>query len=224
MEKKEFQDAAPVPESGPGQQSAAVAVQDESVAVQDAGMESVIVFCYPGTVGYMQRIYDKFYEGKVRYVVMDREENIGMILAGIVADETIADNFVIMLPNCVPCAGITDADLYQSVVYVNNSGSRTLLHGLPMPFRKDVLVSVFEEMPGVSPAEYDQEKFLEMYNRKAGVRPVEVGFSFGNYVTPVKRAVPCESVVLEALIRKKFLTCSLQGFNAIIDILRKHAE
>lgn len=182
--------------------------------------KTVMVLCWPGTEDLMEKIWRKMYAGD-GLAFGTIPENSGTVaeLAGIVADETVADRFVLVTPGCVPCSRVTDAELNLPVIYVEKSGKRLHDHGLPMAFEKDILVDVLAQAGDQA----DSETVLEAYNKAAGVRPVEVGMSFGNYVTPVRRAVPCENKVVEALLRKKFLTCSPEGFNAVRHILEKHA-
>lgn len=216
--------AAVETEAGTG--SAMASAAEDTVSAGD-GMpapgeprKTVMVLCWPGTEDLMEKIWRKMYAGD-GLAFGTVPENSGTVaeLAGIVADETVADRFVLVMPGCVPCCKVTEAELALPVVYVEKSGKRLLDNGLPMMFDKDILVDVLAQAGDKA----DSETVLEAYNRAAGVRPVEVGMSFGNYVTPVRRAVPCENRVIEALLKKKFLLCSSEGFRAIRNILEKHA-
>ena len=183
-------------------------------------MKATIVLCRPGTEDLVEKIWRKMYAGEgLAFGTVPENPGTVAVLADLVADETVADRFVLVMPGCVPCCKVTEAELALPVVYVEKSGKRLLDHGLPMVFDKDILVDVLAQAGDKA----DSETVLEAYNRAAGVRPVEVGMSFGNYVTPVRRAVPCENRVIEALLKKKFLLCSSEGFRAIRNILEKHA-
>ena len=183
-------------------------------------MKATMVLCWPGTEELMEKIWRKMYSGDgLAFGTVPENSDTVAELAGIVADETVADRFVLVMPGCVPCCKVTEVELALPVVYVEKSGKRLLDNGLPMMFDKDILVDVLAQAGDKA----DSETVLEAYNRAAGVRPVEVGMSFGNYVTPVRRAVPCENRVIEALLKKKFLLCSSEGFRAIRNILEKHA-
>lgn len=182
-------------------------------------MKTVTVLCWPGTEELVEKIWRKYSPGLLAsFLTVPEGADTAAVLADMVADETVPDKFVLVMPGCVPCCRI-NAELGVPVVYVEKSGKRIYDHGLPMEFDKDILVDVLAQAGDKA----DSETVLEAYNRAAGVRPVEVGMSFGNYVTPVRRSVPCENKVIEALLRKKFLTCSPEGFRAIRNILEKHA-
>ena len=60
---------------------------------------------------------------------------------------------------------------------------------------------------------------MKRYN--AGKLLMEVSFSFGNFITPVLRANPCENVVIEAFLRKFFVAASPEGFAAIAALAEK---
>ena len=70
--------------------------------------------------------------------------------------------------------------------------------------------------------EYSAEEFAELnenffrtYAEKHRTRALEVGISFGNYISPVTRGTPCGNKVIEAMMRKKFLSANKVGFEAI---------
>lgn len=184
-----------------------------------ATLATIVILCFAGTMALMEKLWGKFYRtDEVRFKEVSGKENTLDYLADIIADESIPDQFTICPPNCVPCCELSDVDLLQHYVYVDKSGQKTLNSGLPMTFNKDTLVELMGAHPDATP-----EQILEMYNKETGIRPVEAGYTFGNIVTPVRRATPCENVVIEALMRKKFLTCSESGFNAIAPLLEHHA-
>ena len=59
------------------------------------------------------------------------------------------------------------------------------------------------------------EDFARAYAERHRTRALEVGISFGNYISPVTRGTPCGNKVIEALMRKKFLSANKVGFEAI---------
>lgn len=197
-----------------------VLAPDTSTSGIAMSMKIVTVLCWPGTEDLVEKIWKKYSPGLLAsFRTVPEGADTAAVLADMVADETVPDKFVLVMPGCVPCCKVTEAELALPVVYVEKSGKRLLDHGLPMLFDKDILVDVLAQAGDKA----DSETVLEAYDKAAGVRPVEVGMSFGNYVTPVRRAVPCENRVIEALLKKKFLLCSSEGFSAIRNILEKHA-
>lgn len=195
-----------------------VSVTETSSSGIAMAMNVVTVLCWPGTEELVKKIWKRFSPGLLAsFRTVPEGTDTAAVLADIVADETVPDKFVLVMPGCVPCCHI-DAELGVPVVYVEKSGKRIYDHGLPMEFDKEILVDVLAQT-----GSDDAEVLLKSYGDAAGLRPVEVGMSFGNYVTPVRRAAPCENRVIEALLRKKFLLCSPEGFSAIRNILEKHA-
>ena len=59
------------------------------------------------------------------------------------------------------------------------------------------------------------EDFARAYAERHRTRALEVGMKFGNYISPVTRGTPCGNKVIEALMRKKFLSANKVGFEAI---------
>ena len=70
--------------------------------------------------------------------------------------------------------------------------------------------------------EDEGESLVKGYVSKYRTRPVRVGYTFGNFVTPVLRANPCENIVLEGFLRRKFIAASPEGFSAIETMIRDH--
>ena len=66
------------------------------------------------------------------------------------------------------------------------------------------------------------EEFLKDYFKKNLNRPIEAGFRFGNIVTPVYRANPCEHLVIEAFVRKKFVFATPKGYAAITHLIDQY--
>lgn len=131
------------------------------------------------------------------------------------ANAAIAEQFVFIPANAFPCAPIKFAELCVPVVYVNKAGQEQYDHRLPILFDKANLVEY------LAASDDEGETFIRGYMQRYATRPVHVGFSFGNYVMPVLRGSPCENVVLEGLLRRKFITASSTGFAAISGLITK---
>lgn len=175
----------------------------------------VVVCAYPGTETLMTRLWDRFHEGR-HLVVTDTGAQLPEILAECLADNRIADQFTILPANIIPCTEITDELLKGNYVYVTRNGERQAASRVPMTFDKERLVVWL----AADDSETDTaEAFLKRYN--AGKLLMEVSFSFGNFITPVLRANPCENVVIEAFLRKFFVAASPEGFAAIAALAEK---
>ena len=64
---------------------------------------------------------------------------------------------------------------------------------------------------------FTAEEFFEKYNgiAHAGELPEAVGMSFGNTVAFADMQTPCMAKVAEALLRKKFICTTAEGFTPI---------
>lgn len=174
--------------------------------------DDVIVMAFDGDAGTMGRLWSRYFQGEFSLRVTSPEVSLQAILADIVADDGVADTFTLLPPDIFPCGPTRPEDLKAPYVYVNGKGARQYANPVPMTFEKSNLVELLATDPG---GEMDDDTFLKEYVSRYRGRPVEVGFTFGNFVTPVLRGNPCEHVVLEAFVRKKFVSASHQGFRAI---------
>lgn len=145
---------------------------------------------------------------------VDALTDIREILEECIADARIADEFVLIPANTIPCAAVTLEELRVPLVYIDSRQREQHDHRLPMPFRKESLVAFLASDDSTG------EAFAKGYAERYRTRPVQVSFAFGNYVTPVLRPNPCENVVLEAFVKRKFVTANPAGFAAIESIIR----
>lgn len=175
----------------------------------------VVVLAYPGTEALMTRLWDRYHEGR-HLILTDTGAQLTEVLAECIADNRIADRFTLLPANVIPCTKISDELLKGNYVYVKRDGERQPVSRVPMTFDKERLVVW---LPADEPGADTDESFLKRYN--ADRRLMEVSFSFGNFITPVLRATPCENVVIEAFLRKFFVAASPEGFAAIAALAEK---
>lgn len=170
----------------------------------------VVIAAFPGTELKLQAVWAKFI-GDYPFKVIPSDDTM-MAVASAVADDSVEDNFVFVPANTFPCKHINRGELWLPVVYVSKDGKKTYGHSLPMQFNKAKAVELLTDV------DFD-EKDPEMFFKKASAAwtpvPVEVGMAFGNFVTPVLRGAPCEHKVIEAMVRKKYITTSAVGWKAI---------
>ncbi len=213
MSRKQSKQTETEPRKTAGAQASAV-----ETAVQEAPAEKkydVVVYAYPGTEALMTRLWDRYHEGR-HLILTDTGAQLPEVLAECIADNRIADRFTFIPPNVIPCTKITDELLKGDYVYVTRGGERQAVSRVPMTFDKERLVVW---LAADDSATDTAEEFLKRYN--AGRRLMEVSFSFGNFITPVLRANPCENVVIEAFLRKFFVAASPEGFAAIAALAEK---
>lgn len=213
MSRKASKQTETEPRKTDGAQDSVVAA-----AAREASAEKkydVVVCAYPGTEALMTRLWDRYHEGR-HLVMTDTGAPLQETLAECLADNRIADRFTLLPANVIPCTEVTDELLKGNYVYVTRSGERQSVSRVPMTFDKERLVvwlAADDSETGTA------EEFLKRYN--AGRRLMEVSFSFGNFITPVLRANPCENVVIEAFLRKFFVAASQEGFTAIAGLAEK---
>lgn len=146
-------------------------------------------------------------------VVISPELSIRELLEDCIADNKIAQKFVLIPANTIPCSQISFEELQMPVVYIGKDNKEQFNHHLPMYFDKVKLVEYLTD------TEDNGEAFVKGYVDRYCSRPMQVGFRFGNYVTPVMRGNPCENIVIEGLLKRKFITASEEGFAAIKNLI-----
>lgn len=192
------------------------AVEGEVAGNPVSGGTNLVVCAYEGTDGQLSKVWEKMTGVKPVVITVEPDADIRDILAGIIADNNVADDFILAPANCVPCAKISIVELATPLVFLDVQGNKVYGERLPKPFSKEKLV---EMLPA---QDQTAEEFLKDYFKKNLHRPVEAGFRFGNIVTPVYRANPCEHLVIEAFVRKKFVFATPQGYAAITHLIDQY--
>ncbi len=182
-------------------------------------LHRIAVCAYEGTEEQLEKVWEKMTGETPVIIPAAPDADIRELLAEVIAIPHVADDFVLVPANCVPCSRVSFTELSLPTVYVSNTGERTLGSRLPIPFNKGKCVDM---LPGDKEKTGTAEEFLSRYFKFNLNRTVEVGFSFGNYVTPVLRGNPCEHIVIEAFVRKKFVTASPEGYRAIAGLIDRY--
>lgn len=194
---------------------AAVREDTPTAEVSDGGAR-LVVCAYEGTDIQLSKVWERMTGTRPVVITVGPDDDIRDILAGVIADNSVADEFVLVPANCVPCTPISIGELSSPIVFVDVEGNKVFGERLPKPFSKEKLVDAL-------PAENQTaEEFLKDYFKKNLNRPIEAGFRFGNIVTPVYRANPCEHLVIEAFVRKKFVFATPQGYAAITRLIDQY--
>lgn len=219
-EKKSMTEApeqeAQSPEVAQAAQGADVNKEPAAVAEQEDVQAAVVVLAYKGTEEQVKRVWEKMARLPMVVLAYSDEEKLQDVLAKIVADESIADDFIFVPANVIPCKPVNLEELSVPYVYTTSRGERIYNSRVPMAFGKSKLV----ELLAASDAK-DDEEFIRVYYGRYRHYPIEVGFTFGNFITPVTRANPCEHGVMEALVRKRFISTSAEGYKAISSLIEK---
>ncbi len=188
----------------------------KAAAKTAADLTNLVVCAYEGTDGQLSKVWERMTGVKPAVVTVGPEADIRDILAGVIADSNVADDFILVPANCVPCAPVSVGELATPLVFVDVQGNRVYGERLPKPFSKEKLV---EALPADGQT---AEEFLKDYFKRNLHRPVEAGFRFGNIVTPVYRSNPCEHIVIEAFVRKKFVFATPGGYAAIARLIDQY--
>lgn len=219
-EKKSMTEApeqeAQSPEAAQAAQGADVNKEPAAVAEQEDVQAAVVVLAYKGAEEQVKRVWEKMARLPMVVLAYSDEEKLQDVLAKIVADESIADDFIFVPANVIPCKPVNLEELSVPYVYTTSRGERIYNSRVPMAFGKSKLV----ELLAASDAK-DDEEFIRVYYGRYRHYPIEVGFTFGNFITPVTRANPCEHGVMEALVRKRFISASAEGYKAISSLIEK---
>ena len=186
-----------------------------SEAVPKKEKTIVVVLAYGGTETQMERVWKRMTSLPLSVMTVSEEDGVQKSLAKIVADENVSDDFIFVPANIIPCKPVDLEELSVPYVYTTSRGERIYNSRVPMRFNKAHLVAFLAE------ALEDDEKFIHAYFDFCRHYPIEVGLNFGNFITPVNRANPCEHSVIEALVCKRFISASADGYKAISSLIEK---
>lgn len=201
------------------------AVETTEVRVEEPSAEQVVsetpeinlvVCAFEGTESLVSGIWQRQIGSAAKIAVMTVSEGqtLSDILAEVVANNLVCDDAVLVPAVCIPCAHVSLAELHTPYVFRTVTGKEHYSNRLPIPVDKSLAAAVLSTIEG------DDESVMEAYLTQVG-RPVVASFKEGNIVTPVLRGTPCENVVIEALLRKKYIVANPVGFNAIRPLLMK---
>lgn len=181
----------------------------------EKSVDAIIIGAFPGTEDLMEAVWRRFLsDGNFR--IVSAMGDILTTVASLIEDDSVAEEFVYVPANTIPTAPLSVHELYTPLVYVTRDGKRQFAHRLPHTFTKSFVRSYLDKTD-----ELTSEGLCQAQMEESGLRPVDVGFGFGNYVCPVLRGNPCEHLVLEAFLRKKYVAASEIGFQAIEHLVRR---
>lgn len=179
--------------------------------------KNLVICAYPGTGEQLALVWFKMTGAELTTITVDERTSLRDTLARVVAMPEVADDFVLIPANCVPCSPISLDELKGPFVFVDIYGKRHFADRLPVYLEKALLVDDLAASEAT-----DDETFMRDYHKRHLHRPIEGGFRFGNLVTPVYRGNPCENLVIEAFVRKKFVTASPIGYKAISNLVEQY--
>lgn len=183
----------------------------ESVGIAPVSVR-VVVLATEGTEDTARAVWEMALSGEPLCIMtVGRDAVLSDVLQDILADNEVADHFVLVPAGCISCASVTFEELHLPVVYVKASGERCP-DLFPMAFDKEDLVQRF------SADDFTPDNIVA--STLGDRRAIEVTFKEGNFVTPVFRGNPCEHIVMEALVRKKYIVANPEGFAAITPLLK----
>lgn len=178
----------------------------------------VALLAYKGTEGDLLRLWeDRLPESEsVRVFPVDPDYSLTDILAHVITDEDVAEDFVLVPANCLPCSRVTFEELCTACALMDSRGGAHLWNRLPVRFSVERLMEFLPANDGLGP-----EQFLAKWYEWRGVRPEQVSFHWGNHVCPVYRANPCEHVIIEAFIKRRFVTAAPEGWPPVLALLNR---
>lgn len=211
---------AEVPETEDAAEAQAAAevatAETEIVPIFTMCKDVVIVVC--GTAEALPLLSKAWKQKAAPAVILAREMGetpFPELITGLMAEEDIPDTFILVPENCFPTATVSIADLTAYRVRKFDDGHKAHNTRLPVLLEATAVLKTLEFFNG--PADFTAEEFFEKYNSIAhpGEMAEEIGMSFGNTVAYADRPTPCMALVAEALVRKKFICTTAEGFTPI---------
>lgn len=195
----------------------AAAAEPEAPAEEAAVPIRLIILAYPGTESLMSRVWAKNIDAPFRIIPFEDGDSLISILEDVIAMNDVDRVFAVAPANLVPCAPISWDELQLPRVDVLQQDNVLYWGRVPVCFDKELLVDNLPEKD-----ELDDESFVRAYVKSFySGRPEQVSHSFGNYIVKVLRGTPCESVVIEGLLHKRYLYANAVGWAAVADLIEK---
>lgn len=197
-------------------------VQEAQSAAAEPAAEAaepvrLVLLAHPGTGAIVERIWKKFCPGAVLVIPYVGSESLVSVLENLVADVNVDRNFVLIPANLVPLCPVSWEELQLLRVYVNGDGSKIFWGRVPVRFDKDALADFLPDN-----AELDGEALVQKYQETfIRTRAEAVGHTFGNYIFNVLRGTPCEHLVIEGILSRRFCYANVTGWDAIENLLTK---
>ena len=216
MATKTKRTASESPDTSGTQEPSVVSQQAEAYSPADSEAPAektvVVILAYPGTEDTMKAVWDKFHDGS--HKVVTAASSLKEDLLEALKDDSIADKFILVPANLIPCCKVSQV-LELRYVYVDRNGAKSHYCRLPLQMDKEQIVDILSSVD----ADITNEALAAKFNENC--RTMEVSFGFGNFITPVLRGTPCEHVVIEAFVRKFFVSASEVGFKAIEPLIKQ---
>ena len=217
QEAEAEEEAAADPAAPEAPAAVEAAAEPEAPAEEAADPIRLIILAYPGTESLMSRVWEKNIDAPFRIIPFEDGDSLISILEDVIAMNDVDRVFAVAPANLVPCAPISWDELQLPRVDVLQQDNVLYWGRVPVCFDKELLV---DNLPVDD--ELDDESFVRAYVKMfyAG-RPEQVSHSFGNYFVKVLRGTPCESVVIEGLMHKRYLYANAVGWAAVADLIEK---
>ena len=172
----------------------------------------LIVCAYEGTEQTMQRIWNSMCETPSEVLGIDENTSYKDVIASCIANQEIADKFIFVPANVVPCSPILLEEMFTPQVLLDSK--RGISYDLPMRIDKDVILEL------VADANSSDSEMFEAYLRTLN-RAVFASHYYGNSVAVVLRSNPDLEVLKEAMKTRKFIRTSAVGFKASSHLLKE---
>ncbi len=180
----------------------------------------IVLLVYKDTESTMQKIWEKYCNQPTKTVVIEDEIELKTLLPELVADKEVADNFILVLPNFFPCSQTDIEEIKTPLFYVDKQGNEHFYYRLPIFFKKENLVEFLADDANDS---LDNEAFVQKYIKNfAERRALAVSHNFGNFLFYARTANCCEHKQIEALLRKKFIISTKEGFKSLEPFIIKN--
>ena len=172
----------------------------------------LIVCAYEGTEQTMQRIWNSMCETPSEVLGIDENTSYKDVIASCIANQEIADKFIFVPANVVPCSPILLEEMFTPQVLLDSK--RGISYDLPMLIDKHTITEL------VADENSSDSEMFESYFRTLN-RAVFASHYYGNSVAVVLRSNPDLEVLKEAMKTRKFIRTSAVGFKASSHLLKE---
>lgn len=195
-----------------------ISTTETAAAVEAQPERTVVVLAFAGTEAQMRTVWEANCSEKIVVKTL-AEQSFKEVLEDIIADNEIGNEFVLVPANLIPVTRTSFNVL--TIPYVDCYVKTLSFWGrVPVAFSKEELAVFLPANDQLNPEEFIRKYLKEVRNERA----LMVSHEFGNFYTKVLRSNPCENIIIEAFITKRFVYANEQGWPAVVTILEKLAK
>ena len=188
--------------------------------------ETIVIGVFRGFLDTVKEIFPiANHPELMNYIFLEESEGddfskLDELAAATLLRDDIPESFTLIPAGTIPCRKLDLAACKVPTVCIRANGEKSYAAGLPVYIEsKSKLAAILGSIDDALAPEGYTEKFAKAL-LPDGIIPAEVSFHFGNWIAPIISDNPCDHLVIEALLSRKFITTERTNLSHIATILK----